>query len=107
MIDINHAPHVQIDGLEIRWYGNVGIQIEESPHVTVTGCRIWYAHWHGAGPTEAGVRAAQSPGFIGRGNVLFRQEHAFWFYHSPNASLTQNTCVANLYSAAAFYYSCE
>ena len=53
------------------------------------------------------MRAAQSPGFVGRDNVLFRQEHAFWFYHSPSATLTHNTCVANLYSAAAFLYSCE
>ena len=33
--------------------------------------------------------------------------HGFWFYNSPDVTLTQNTCVANLYSAAAFLYSCE
>ena len=44
---------------------------------------------------------------MGRENVLFRQEHGFWFYNSPQVTLTQNTCVANLYSAAAFLYSCE
>ena len=107
MIDIDHAPHVEIHDFEIRWYAHVGIQIEESPNITVTGCRIWNSHWHGAWPTGYALRVVRSPGFVGRGNVLFRQEHAFWFYNSPNATLTHNTCVANLYSAAAFLYSCE
>jgi hypothetical protein len=107
MVDLEKAPYVELHGLEIRWYGNIAIRLEESSHVTVADCRIWNAHWHGAWPTGFGVRAVRSPGFIGRHNVLFRQEHAFWFYHSPNVSLTHNTCVANLYSAAAFLYSCE
>jgi nitrous oxidase accessory protein NosD len=107
MIGIYKAPYVEIDGLEIRWYGQVAIDIEESPHVTVTGCRIWNAHWHGAWPTGHAVRVVRSPGFVGRDDVLFRQEHGFWFYNSPNVTLTQNTCVANLYSAACFLYSCE
>jgi hypothetical protein len=107
MIYLEQAPWVEIHGFEIRWYGNIAVQVEKSPHVTVADCRIWNAHWQGAWPTGYAVRAAQSPGFTGRGNVLFRQEHAFWFYHSPGVSLTHNTCVANLYSAAAFLYSCE
>ena len=107
MIGIDHAPFVEIHDLEIRWYGSVAIRIERSPHVTVTGCRIWNAHWHGTWPTGTAVRAAHSPGFTGRSNVVFRQEHGFWFYHSPNATLLHNTCAANLYSAAAFLYSAE
>lgn len=107
MIGIYKAPYVELHGLEIRWYGHVAIEIEESAHATVTGCRIWNAHWHGAWPTGYAVRVVRSPGFVGHGNVLFRQEHGFWFYNSPNVTLTQNTCVANLYSAAAFLYSCE
>jgi hypothetical protein len=107
MIGISKAPYVELHDLEIRWYGQSGIEIEESPHVTVTGCRVWNAHWHGAWPTGYAVRVVRSPGFVGRANVLFRQEHGFWFYNSPNVTLTQNTCVANLYAAAAFLYSCE
>ena len=107
MIGIYQAPYLELHGLEIRWYGQSSIEMEESPHVTVTGCRVWNAHWHGAWPTGYAVRVVRSPGFVGRENVLFRQEHGFWFYNSPNVTLTQNTCVANLYSAAAFLYSCE
>ena len=107
MIGIYKAPHVEIHGLEIRWYGRSGIEIEQSPHVTVGGCRIWNAHWHGAWPTGYALRIVRSPSFVGRGNILFRQEHGFWFYNSPNVTLMQNTCVANLYSAACFLYSCE
>ena len=24
------------------------VDVEESPHATVAGCKIWNAHWHGA-----------------------------------------------------------
>jgi hypothetical protein len=107
MIGIYQAPHVEIRGFEIRWYGQSGIEIEQSPDVAVAGCKIWNSHWHGAWPTGYAVRVVRLPGFTGRDDVLFRQEHGFWFYNSPNVTLTQNTCVANLYSAAAFLYSCE
>jgi hypothetical protein len=107
MLSIQTAPYVELHGLELRWYGQVGIDIHESPNVTVTGCKIWNAHWHGTWPTGTAVRVVRSPGFVGRRNILFRQEHGFWFYNSPKVDLTQNTCVANLYSAAAFLYSCE
>lgn len=107
MIRVQGAPYVEIHGLEIRWYGQAAIDVEESPRVTVTGCKIWNAHWHGTWPTGTALRVVRSPGFTGSGNILFRQEHGFWLYNSPGAVLTQNTCVANLYSAAAFLYSCE
>jgi len=107
MIGVYNAPYIEIHGFEIRWYGRSGIEIEQSPHATVAGCKIWNAHWHGAWPTGHAVRVVRSPGFVGRENVLFRQEHGFWCYNSPNVALTHNTCVANLYSAAALLYSCE
>jgi hypothetical protein len=107
MIGVYHAPFVEIRGFEIRWYGQSGIDIDQSPHATVTGCKIWNAHWHGAWPTGYAVRVVRSPGFTGRDSVLFRQEHGFWFYNSPNVTLAHNTCAANLYSAACFLYSCE
>jgi hypothetical protein len=71
----------------------------------VADCRIWNAHGSGAAK-RLRDSGREIPGFIGRGNVLFRQEHAFWFYHSPSVS-SPTTRVANLYSAAAFLYSCE
>lgn len=106
-IRIENAPFIEIHDLEIRWYGSVGIRIERSPHVTVTGCRIWNAHWYGTWPTGTAVRAAHCPGFVGRHNVFLQQEHGFWFYHSPRATLLHNTCASNLYAAAAFLYSAE
>ena len=107
MVDVEKAPHVEIRDFEIRWYDQVAIRLVESPNVTVTGCRIWNAHWGGAWPTGTALRVERSPGFVGRENVLFRQEHAFWMYNSPRFVLENNTCAANLYSAAAVLYSCE
>jgi hypothetical protein len=107
MIQIEKASDIELHDFEIRWYGSVAIGLKESPRITVAGCRIWNAHWHGAWPTGTAVRAERSPGFIGHHNLFFQQEHAFWFYNSPNVTVTNNTCAGNLYSAAAFLYSCE
>ena len=107
MVDVENAPHVEVRDFEIRWYDQVAVRVIESPHVTVSGCRIWNAHWGGAWPTGTAARVERSPGFVGRENVVFRQEHGFWMYNSPGFTLTNNTCAANLYSAMAALYSCE
>jgi hypothetical protein len=107
MIQVEGAPYVEIHDLEIRWYGSVAIQLEQSPHVKVTGCRIWNGHWNGGRPTGTAVRAAESPGFEGRNNVFFQQEHGFWFYRSPRVTLLNNSCVAHVESAASFVHSIE
>lgn len=105
MISVRRAPYIEIKNFEIRWYGSVGISIKNSPHCTVTGCKIWNAHWTGSWPTGSAVRVEWSPYFEATDNICFRQEHAFWLYFSPNSVINHNTCVANLYSGAAFYYS--
>jgi parallel beta-helix repeat protein len=105
MISVTEAPHVQIRDLEIRWYAHTAIRIEKSPDVTVSGCRIWNAHWYGAWPTGTAIYGYLSPRLTVQGNVLFRQEHGVWVHSCPNSSVTDNTCVANLYSAASLYHS--
>jgi len=105
MIDISEAPYVAIHDFEIRWYKSIGINVYKSPNVTIAGCKIWNAHWGGSWPTGSAVRAHYSPGLVAHHNLLFRQEHGFWLYNCPSSKLTHNTCVGNLYSAAAFLYS--
>lgn len=107
MIAIEGAPFVEIHDLEVRWYRRIGIRVHRSPHVVVTGTRIWNAHWHGIWPTGVAVQVDDSPGFEGTDNVLFRQEFGFKLYSSPGSKLTYNTCVANLYAAAIFIRSIE
>ena len=107
MVRIENAPYIEIRDVEIRWYGKVAIHLNKSPNVTVEGCRIWNAPWYGTWPTGSAMRVNFSPGFVAHRNVLFRQEHAVWLYNSPRSRITHNTCVGNLYSAAAFLYSVE
>jgi len=104
LIHLEKAPFVEIHDLDIRWYGSAGIRIEHSPNVAVRGCKIWNDFWHGW-PTGRAISISFSPGFTGERNVLFRQESGFWLYQSPRARLVHNTCFANLYGAAHFYYS--
>ena len=105
MVSVTEAPFVQLRDLQVRWYGHTAIKIEKSPDVTVIGCRIWNAHWYGAWPTGTAVYGYLSPRITARDNVLFRQEHGIWVHSCPNTTVTNNTCVANLYSAASFYHS--
>ncbi|HYG34757.1 MAG TPA: right-handed parallel beta-helix repeat-containing protein [Clostridia bacterium] len=104
MIELHNAPFVEIHDLQIRWYGFAGILIEHSPNITVRGCKIWNDFWEGW-PTGRAISVSFSPHFTGERNVLFRQEHGFWLYNSPQARILQNTCTANLYGAAQFLYS--
>lgn len=106
VINITNAPHVQIHDLEIRWYGKIAIRIENSPHVTVAGCRIWNDLWLGGGwPTGVAVWGQSSPNITAHANVLFRQEHGVWLHTCARSVLTHNTAAANLYSAASLYHS--
>lgn len=107
MIDIDGAPFVEIRDLEIRWYRRIGIRVNGSPDVTVSGCRIWNAHWRGTWPSGVAIKVDRSPRFVGDHNVLFRQERGFMLHSSPASKLTFNTCIANLYGAATFIHSIE
>jgi nitrous oxidase accessory protein NosD len=108
LITIEKAPFVVIQDLEIRWYRLVGIRVRESADVRVQGCRIWNAPpGGGTWPEGDGVRVERSPRFTGTGNVLFDQERGFELISSPEATITRNTAVANLYGGVVFVRSIE
>ena len=107
MIDIDGAPFVDIRDLEIRWYRRIGVRVNKSPDVVVSGCRIWNAPWQGIWPTGVAVQVERSPRFAGDHNILLRQEHGFMLHTSPASKLTFNTCAGQLYSAATFIRSIE
>ena len=107
MIAIEAAPFVAIRDLEIRWYRSIGVLVRDADDVTVSGCRIWNAHWGGTWPNGTAVHVENSRRFLGDRNVLFSQERGFYMLRSPHATITRNTAVANLYGGAAFIYSIE
>jgi len=107
MIRIENAAHIVIRDLEVRWYKAFGIHVLKSPDVRVEGCRIWNAHRTGSWPEGNGVRVEQSPRFAAVHNVAFNQERGFDLRWSPEATITGNTAVGNLYAAVTFLYSIE
>jgi parallel beta-helix repeat protein len=107
LITIEKAPFVVIRDLEIRWYRSAGIRLQGAHDVTVSGCRIWNAHWGGTWPTAAGVHVEGSLRFRGERNVVYSNEYGFYLISSPQATITRNTAVNNLYGAALFIHSIE
>ena len=103
-LSLNRAPFVVIDGLEIRWFENTGINIVDSPNVSVSRCRIWNGLselW----PNGSGIMANRSPGLNADQNVIFVIEQGIQLLQSPASRITRNTITKNLYGAALFIYS--
>jgi hypothetical protein len=91
---LDHAPHVIIYGLELRWFGDAGIAVEDSPDVVIAQTRIWNDHWFGW-VDGRGVFAQRSPGIVLADNVIFRTATALWLLDSPRAQILHNTLTAN------------
>ena len=105
LIELESAPFVVIQDVEIRWFRVSGIHLRGSPDVRVEGCRIWNAHWGGNWPQGNGVLAERSPRFTATRNVIFRMENGLYLLSSPGARIERNTAVANLYGAVIFIRS--
>jgi hypothetical protein len=110
---LENAPHVVIQGLEVRWFGQgdtfystdkAGIAIHDSAHVSVRNCEIWNDFWMGW-PIGSGIAAWNSPGLVADHNVIYQIEQGLWLYRSPGARLTSNTILMNMYGAVQFLYS--
>ena len=99
------APHVVIEGLELRWFGRpdryysndkAGISIVDSPNVSVRHCKIWNGFWTGW-TVGSGIYANRSPGLVADHNVMWQMEQGIYLYFSPRARITHNTILINMY----------
>ena len=112
---LEHAPHVVIKGLEVRWFGKgdtfysydkAGIDVRDSPHVTVANCEIWNDFWMGW-PIGSGIAAWRSPGLTADHNVIYQMEQGIRLDRSPRSRITHNTILKNMYGAVKFIHSAE
>jgi len=105
LIRVAGAPRVEIEGLEMRWYGDpygAAIRIEKSPSVTVRGCRIWNAFWHEGRATGTAITAEDSPGFTLERSLLFRNDHAFSLERCPRSRIVFNTIRGHVHGGLGF-----
>jgi len=105
LIRLVGAPHVEIVGFELRWYGDPygdAIRIDNSPHVAVRECKIWNAFWHEGRAVGGAVRAADSPGFVMERNLIFRNDHTFSLSRCPRSRIVYNTVRGHVHGGLYF-----
>jgi parallel beta-helix repeat protein len=101
---LERAGYVTIRSLEIRWYDRQGrgIYAVDSPHLTVTGCKVWNMDWSGDWGEGVGVFLHRSSDALLDHNLALRNEQGFLFVQSPRATLANNTAMANTYGAVGW-----
>lgn len=104
-IKVTNAPYVAIVDFEIRWYGNTAARADNSPHLTLAGCRIWNNHWRGSWPGGTAAHISMSPHFHAHHNVIFAQAHGLSLVHSPASLIVNNTVVGNLFAGIELNHS--
>lgn len=92
------APHVRIEGIEIRWFEHAGIELTKSAHVELRQLEIWNDFWFGWVGGD-GIRALRSPGLVVEDCVVYRTETALWLRESPNARIEGNTAAGNTFAS--------
>jgi len=102
LITIERASDVVIEGMEMRWFGDIdgdraqwspAIQLTRAPRVTVRECRIWNDFWGGRLSGRA-IVASESPGFALERSLLFRLDWAISLHACPGSRLVSNTLRA-------------
>jgi|GEM_PF-868627 len=95
LFHVKNASHVEISGLELRWFGDrsfSAILLENSPCITVRECKIWNELRWGEGRVGGvGIVADKSPGFVLERSLLFRLDYAMNLSDSPRSRLVYNT----------------
>lgn len=106
VLRLTKAPHVVIRNLEVRWFmmgatDSAGIHVEDSPHVSIIGCRIWNDFW-GGWASGRGILADRSAGLVADHNTLFRLDTGIVLRDSPRSRVTYNTVTAETGGAVVF-----
>ncbi|HWL54128.1 MAG TPA: right-handed parallel beta-helix repeat-containing protein [Chthoniobacteraceae bacterium] len=106
MLTLTGASHVIIRDLQLRWFGNTGLQATGSSHGTVERCRFLNAPLVGsATPNGTGIHLVQSPGWSISHSVFTTLERGVYAYFSPALKLRNNTAFRNMYVAAILHES--
>jgi hypothetical protein len=106
LFEVHDAPHVTIDGFELRWFKSVAVTIQSSSNVIVRHCMIWNEPWlKGSRRTGSGILAEDAPNVEVDHCVFFALNRALLLRASPGFRVTHNTATALLHGVVTF--QCE
>ncbi|MBN1673248.1 MAG: right-handed parallel beta-helix repeat-containing protein [Kiritimatiellae bacterium] len=105
-LKLKNAPYVTVKGLELRWYLEAGIQVADSPHARIEGCRIWNKDRNTSGRVIGkGIFLRGSPDALITKNVLFMNDRSIVIQDSPRFSLTYNTLSTSFHGCLSIHRS--
>jgi hypothetical protein len=103
IITLANAPHVVIDGFELRWFKQAAVTVNGSTNVSVRHCMIWNEPWlKGIRRKGVGVLAEGSPRIEVRHCVLFAMNRAIILRGCPRFRVTHNTATALTHGVCTF-----
>lgn len=98
IVQIEGAPHVTLDGLEIRWFLDSGVLITDSPHVILEHLTVWNEHRIKGRVVGDGIFVENSPHLTIRHSLFFYMNRAFWIRFSPNFHVAHNTFATQVHN---------
>jgi hypothetical protein len=95
--------HVQISGMEIRWYAGPAIRANESKDITIQACTIWSRHFVRGRPGVAeGICVYHCENVTIDHCLLFALNSAVRFNYGAGLKLTSNTMVKCFHRGIGF-----
>lgn len=107
MISLQNAPYVHLSGMQVRWFGNVGVYAKDSPDGKADALWIWNQSLfpRATGISGQGLFIEDSPGWNVSGSIFNRMEHGILAVRSPKIHCQNNTAFGNIYSGIALIQS--
>ena len=104
---LQKAPHVHLAGMQVRWFGNIGVHAKDSPAGTAEALWIWN---RSLAPKSEGISGLallieDSPDWNVSRSIFNRTEHGILAVRSPRIHIRHNTAFGNIYSGIALINS--
>lgn len=108
MLTLSRANHVSISGLQIRWYGDAAVKVNDSSNGSFEECWIYNASPAlGTRRSGLGLFLTKSPEWTIRRCLFTHAENGLIAVESPRLTLENNTAYGNLYAGFYLKNSCK
>lgn len=100
LIALKNAPNTHLSGMQVRWFGNHGIHVVDSPDGKAEGLWIWNQMLFPMASAVSGQAffLENSPGWTVTHSIFNRTENGLLAVNSPRLRFEFNTSFGNLYS---------
>lgn len=98
ILELDGAPNITLRGLQIRWFGNHGVTVSNSPQFEMDRCWIWNQSFTDTGACGIGIQITDSKGSLVQNSIFNKLQSAVIATRSPGFTFTHNTAFANVYS---------